>query len=161
MSKLSLNGTIGSDPRQSQRLLVEILEQILLLLHPIMPFVTEEIWHVLGTLRTGPRKSVMLESYPRLETGWIDEQTENQMAFLTNTIRAIRNLRAEVNCPPSREVKVVFHEPNHDLLFLREREPYLRALARIGSVEYLTSERPKARRRRLWALSRSISLLVI
>ena len=70
MSKLSLNGTIGSDPRRSQRLLVEILEQILLLLHPIMPFVTEEIWQVLeGPQRTGPRKSVMLESYPRLETG--------------------------------------------------------------------------------------------
>ena len=145
MSKLSLNGTIGSDPRQSQRLLVEILEQILLLLHPIMPFVTEEIWHVLeGPQRTGPRKSVMLESYPRLETVWIDEQTENKMEFLMNTIRAIRNLRAEVNCPPGKEVKVVFHEPNHDLSILRGQEPYLRALARVGSVEYLTSgERPK------------------
>ena len=49
-----------------------------------------------------------------------------------------------MNCPPSKEVKVVFHEPNHNLSFLRGQEPYLRALARVGSVEYLTSgERPK------------------
>ena len=145
MSKLSLNGTIGADPGQSQRLLVEILEQILLLLHPIMPFVTEEIWQVLrGPQRAGPRKSVMVESYPRFEAGWIDEETENKMEFLMNTIRAIRNMRTEVNCPPSKEVKVIFYGPNHDLSFLRAQEPYLRALARVGSVESLTSgERPK------------------
>jgi valyl-tRNA synthetase len=145
MSKLSLNGTIGSDPGKSQRLLVEILEQILLLLHPIMPFVTEEIWQVLeGPQRPGPRKSVMLESYPRLETGWIDEEIEKKMEFLINTIRAIRNLRTEVNCPPSKQVKVIFHGPNHDLSFLRGQEPYLRTLARVGSVENLPSgEQPK------------------
>src|SRR5262245_22498222 len=145
MSKLSLNGTIGSDPGQSQRLLVEILEQILLLLHPIMPFVTEEIWQVLeGPQRADPGKSVMLESYPRIETGWIDKEIENKMEFLMNTIRAIRNLRTEVNCSPSKEVKVIFYGPNHDLSFLRAQEPYLRALARVGSVESLTSgERPK------------------
>jgi valyl-tRNA synthetase len=66
------------------------------------------------------------------------------MEFLMNTIRAIRNLRTEVNCSPSKEVKVIFHGPNHDLSFLRGQEPYLRALARVGSVEHLISgERPK------------------
>ena len=61
-----------------------------------------------------------------------------------NIIRAIRNLRAEMNCPPVRRSRLSSMSPNHDLLFLREQEPYLRALARIGSVEYLTSgERPK------------------
>jgi valyl-tRNA synthetase len=116
-----------------------------LLLHPIMPFVTEEIWQVLeGPRRTGPGKSVMLESYPRLETGWIDEEIEKKMEFLMNIIRAIRNLRTEVNCPPGKEVKVIFHGPDHDLSFLRGQAPYLRTLARVGSVEYLTSrERPK------------------
>jgi valyl-tRNA synthetase len=65
------------------------------------------------------------------------------MEFLMNTIRAIRNLRTEVNCPPSKEVKIIFHGPNHDLSFLRAQEPYLRVLARVGSVENLTSgERP-------------------
>src|SRR5262247_1250770 len=139
MSKLSLNGTLGSDPGQSQRLLVEVLEQILLLLHPIMPFVTEEIWQVLGE----QRKSIMLEPYPRAEATWVDEDVASQMDFLMGTIRAIRNLRTEMNCPPGKEVKVVFHGPAEDLSFLRAQEPYLRSLARVGATDYVTSgERP-------------------
>jgi valyl-tRNA synthetase len=145
MSKLSLNRTMGADPKQSQRLLVEILEQILLLLHPIMPFITEEIWQVLaGPESKKPRGSLMLESYPGIQPGWIEAETEKAMEFLMNAVRATRNLRTEMNCPPGKEVKVVFHGPAQELSFLRAQEPYLRLLARIGSVEYLTSgERPK------------------
>ena len=59
-------------------------------------------------------------------------------------IRGVRNLRTEMSCPPGKEVKVIFHGPERDLSFLRDQESYLRSLARVGSVEYLTSgERPK------------------
>jgi valyl-tRNA synthetase len=59
-------------------------------------------------------------------------------------VRGVRNLRAEMNCPPGKEVKVIFHGPQRDLALLRAHEAYLRSLARIGAVEYLTSgERPK------------------
>jgi len=140
MSKLSLNGTLGDEPKKSRQFLVELLEQILLLLHPLMPFVTEEIWQVLGE----QRKSIMLEPYPRAEATWVDEDVASQMDFLMGTIRAIRNLRTEMNCPPGKEVKVVFHGPAEDLSFLRAQEPYLRSLARVGATDYVTSgERPK------------------
>jgi valyl-tRNA synthetase len=140
MSKLSLNGTVGSDPKEGRRLLLELLEQILSLLHPIMPFVTEEIWQVLG--RNQP--SLMLQPYPRSDAGWIDEGTEKEMEFLMGVVRGVRNLRAEMNCPPGKEVKVIFHGPKQDLAFLRAQESYLRSLARVGFVEYLTlGERPK------------------
>jgi valyl-tRNA synthetase len=145
MSKLSLNRTGGADPKQSQRLLVELLEQILLLLHPIMPFITEEIWQVLeGAESKKPRGSLMLEPYPAIQPSWIEAETEKAMEFLMNAVRATRNLRTEMNLPPGKEVKVVFHGPVQELSFLREQEPYLRLLARIGSIEYLTvGERPK------------------
>ena len=140
MSKLSLNGTLGDEPKKSRQFLVELLEQILLLLHPLMPFVTEEIWQVLGE----QRKSIMLEPYPRAEATWVDEDVASQMDFLMGTIRAIRNLRTEMNCPPGKEVKVVFHGPAEDLSFLRAQEPYLRSLARVGATDYVTSgDRPK------------------
>ena len=140
MSKLSLNGTLGEDPQKSRRLLVEVLEQILLLLHPIMPFVTEEIWQVLGD----NRNSIMRQSYPRGDAGWIDATVESRMDFLMNAIRAMRNLRTEMNCPPGKEITVIFHGPDEDLVFLRAQEPYLRSLARVGSAQYLTfGERPK------------------
>jgi len=140
MSKLSLNGTLGDEPKKSRQFLVELLEQILLLLHPLMPFVTEEIWQVLGE----QRKSIMLEPYPRAEATWVDEDVASQMDFLMGTIRAIRNLRTEMNCPPGKEVKVVFHGPAEDLSFLRAQEPYLRSLARVGATDYVISgDRPK------------------
>ena len=140
MSKLSLNGTLGGSPDESRRLLLELLEGILSLLHPIMPFVTEEIWQVLHK----NAQSLMLQPYPRSDAAWIDEETEKEMEFLMRVVRGVRNLRTEMNCPPGKEVKVIFHGPERDLGFLRTQEPYLRLLARIGSVEYLTSgERPK------------------
>ncbi|HSF57657.1 MAG TPA: class I tRNA ligase family protein, partial [Candidatus Binatia bacterium] len=139
MSKLSLNGTMPGDPRESRRLLLELLEQILSLLHPIMPFVTEEIWQQVPGKN---ERSLMLQTYPRSEPAWIDKGIEKEMEFLMEVVRAVRNLRAEMNCPPGKEVKVIFH--GAELGLLRAQEAYLRSLARIGAIEYLTSgERPK------------------
>jgi valyl-tRNA synthetase len=143
MSTLSLNGKIGAEAELSRRLLLEILQQILSLLHPIMPFVTEEIWHALNGSEK-PRGSLMLERYPPVQPGWIEPSTEREMEFLMNTVRAIRNLRTEMDCPPARQVKVFFHGSAQALSFLQEQEAYLRLLARAGSAEYQTSgERPK------------------
>ena len=140
MSKLSLNNAPGNDARKGRQILLELLERILLLLHPLMPFVTEEIWQVLGTNRA----TIIIEPYPRAEAAWTDEESERKMKFLMDVIRAVRNLRTEMNCPPGKEVKVVFHGPDEDLSFLKREEPYLRTLARVGAVEYLASgDRPK------------------
>jgi valyl-tRNA synthetase len=140
MSKLSLSGKLGDDPKKSKQLLLQVLKQLLLLLHPVMPFVTEEIWQVLAK----NQRSLMLQPYPRSNASWLDEETENQMEFLMGVIRGVRNLRTEMSCPPGKEVTVIFHGPERDLSFLRDQESYLRSLARVGSVEYLTSgERPK------------------
>jgi valyl-tRNA synthetase len=151
MSKLSLNGTVGSDSRRSRRLLAEILEQILLLLHPITPFVTEEIWqHVrqdddAAFIKAADSSvTLMTQRYPQFIAGWVDAATEQKMDFLMGVIRAIRNLRAEMNCPPGKNVTVMLYGPDAELSLLREQEPYLRALGRVGSVDYPAgSERPK------------------
>jgi len=66
------------------------------------------------------------------------------MTFLTGVIRAIRNLRTEMNCPPGKEVRVVFCGADGDLAFLREQEAYLRSLARVGASEFRQAgDRPK------------------
>ncbi len=134
MSKLSLSRTAGGDRRQTQILLRELLEQILLLLHPVMPFVTEEIWQTFGERRP----SIMIQPYPAAPTSWIDPETDRRMDYLMGVVRAVRNLRAEMNCPPGKEVKVIFCGQEIDLAFLRQQQPYLRALARVGSAEFLS-----------------------
>ena len=132
MSKLALNSDDAQVASRSRKLLRELLDQILLLLHPITPFVTEEIWQVWSE----PRPSIMVQPYPQARSDWRDEATETRMNFLMDVIRAIRNLRTEINCPPGREVRVIFcgSEPDRD--FLREQEPYLRALARLAGAEF-------------------------
>lgn len=140
MSKLSLNGTLGDDPVKTQRVLKALLEQILLLLHPLMPFVTEEIWQ---RLRKRDR-SIMIEPYPRSDPSWLDGEAEMGIGFVTEVIRAIRNLRTEIHSPPGKEVRVLFFGTEENLAFLRSNEPYLRFLARAGPLEYCTDgERPK------------------
>ena len=153
MSKLSLNGSLGDDPRKTQRVLSVVLENILLLLHPLMPFVTEEIWQVLSEEREGekivPAKrekswSIMVQAYPRAEADWIQSEAERKMGFFIEVTRAIRNLRSEMNCSPSKEVKVMLFGPESSLEFLRSHEAYLCALARAATVVYLAKgERPK------------------
>jgi valyl-tRNA synthetase len=140
MSKLALNGTVGDNPEETRRILRELLEQILLLLHPIMPFVTEEIWQGLGS----ERASIMIQKFPAPEPQWIDAAGEKQIEFLMAAVRAVRNLRTELNCPPGKRVKVVLYGQLADLQFCREHEAYLRALARVAAVDYLSSgDRPK------------------
>ncbi len=152
MSKLSLNGTLRTDnPVKTQRVLFTVLKQVLLLLHPLMPFVTEEIWRTItsegqnGFSATSERESsIMLQPYPKVDEKWIQPEAEEKVGFLTEVIRAVRNLRTEMNCPPSRKIEVVLFAPENDIAFLKSQEPYLRALARLASVKYISQgERPK------------------
>jgi len=146
MSKLSLNGGDAGERRKTERVLATVLENILRLLHPITPFVTEEIWHALkeklGEKHDGA--TVMLEPYPRANDSDVKPEIEERVGYLMEITRAVRNLRAEMNCPPSKEVKVVLFGKDEMLSTLRVQERYLRALARVGSVEYRNEgERPK------------------
>jgi valyl-tRNA synthetase len=140
MSKLALNSADANVAARSRKLLRELLDQILLLLHPVMPFVTEEIWQVLSA----NRESIMVQPYPVAQAVWVDAETEKNMTFLMDVIRAIRNLRTEMNCPPGKEVRVVFCGADADLAFLCEQEAYLRSLARVGASEFhQAGDRPK------------------
>jgi valyl-tRNA synthetase len=136
MSKLALNGSDAIQAAQSRKLLRDLLEQILLLLHPIMPFVTEEIWQALGE----SRPSIMVQPYPRVDPAWADDAVEKQMEFLMGVVRAIRNLRSEMNCPPGKQVKTIFRGSEQELALLRAQEPYLRSLARVVSAEYSSGD---------------------
>ena len=140
MSKLALNSADAAEAAKSRRLIGELLDQILLLLHPVMPFVTEEIWQVMGA----DRASIMVQPYPIAPAGWIDDAVEQQMNFLMDVIRAVRNLRTELNCPPGKAVKVIFCGEESELTFLRAQQPYLKSLARVGVAEFLAiGNRPK------------------
>ncbi len=146
MSKLALNGGDQNERAKTERVLAAVLENILFLLHPIMPFATEEIWHALNEKlgREDSKATIMLQPYPRATDGDIRGGIEDRVGYLMEITRAVRNLRAEMNCPPSKEVNAIVFGSDGNLSLLRDQERYLKSLARVGSVEYRTEgERPK------------------
>ena len=84
----------------TKSILVFVLDQFLRLLHPIMPFVTEEIWQQIG----GQDKSIVVADYPRVNEAYQDSQVEAQMSQLMELIRAVRTIRNEMNTPLSKPV---------------------------------------------------------
>jgi len=121
------------------RNLFSIFEAALRLLHPFMPFITEELWHQLPQ-RAGA-KSIALERFPGERADWIDESAESQMALLQEIIVAARNIRAEMKLDPRRKVAAEFAAPDINVreLVRQNLDPVLR-LATLSALHF-SSER--------------------
>jgi len=114
--------------------LVNLFDGALRLLHPVMPFITEEIWHAMYAGKP-PLKSIALAVYPQADDAQIDLAAETQMAVLQDLIASVRNLRAELKVEPKVKVpiEVFAHEPEIRRLI----EENQGAVERLGSVESL------------------------
>nr|BAL58787.1 valyl-tRNA synthetase [Candidatus Acetothermum autotrophicum] len=133
----------GSDPAakaQAQRVLLTVLTDIIKLLHPFIPFITEEIWQRLPQ-RESP--SVMIAPYPQAHPEWIDEHAEQTMQKLQALITAIRTIRSEMNVPPQKRAKVFIkaEDPSVQRL-VHEYMIFFQELAQASEV-VVGSERPK------------------
>jgi valyl-tRNA synthetase len=133
------NGTDG-EKRATRRTLLRVLETILRLAHPIMPFITEEIWHTIGPMsgRTGP--SIMLEVYPKTQPSKIDEASEAWVLLLKQAVDACRSLRGEMAISPAARVPLI---AAGDAEKLTKYAPYLKALAKLEDVA-IVADLPEA-----------------
>ncbi len=110
IAKPALRGDDRATKRQTQQVLWTVLEGTLRLLHPFMPFITEEIWQRLpkGNWEIGKlgNESLMVQSYPSINSSLIDENAEAQMNLFIDTVRAVRNLRAEAGVQTGQPVNI-------------------------------------------------------
>jgi valyl-tRNA synthetase len=115
--------------------LVNLFEASLRLLHPVMPFITEEIWHAIYDGKP-PLKSIALAAYPAADEKQVDLGAETEMAILQDLIVSVRNLRAELKVEPKVKVpiEVFAHEP--EIRAMLERN--LTAIERLAGVEKVT-----------------------
>ena len=121
MSKETLYGDNPEAKRMNQAVLVYVLDNIVRLLHPIMPFVTEEIFSKLPTT-TG---SIVVASYPEVNE-FSDESAAEGMEVLKEVIRAVRNIRAEVNTPLSKAVTLLIQANDEKVqAFLTANQNYI------------------------------------
>ena len=115
----------------AQYILSYVLSHTLELLHPFMPFITEEIWQALP--HTG--SSIMTAAWPQYRPEWTDQAAEQQMTTIMECIKAIRNMRAEVNVPPGRKSEVVLEVATADVAaVIRQYEQYFKSLAAAETV---------------------------
>ena len=132
-----------ADQRTARAVLAKVLGELLVMLHPLMPHLSEELWHGL----TGQPESsfLALQSWPALDQAALDDQLEAQFAELIEAIRVVRNLRALAGLKPSQSAPVSFVTGRAELAaLLQEASPDIMALTRAESVAVLSPEQAEA-----------------
>ena len=133
VSKIPLRDPDTAVSKRSAAVLIHTLDSLLRLLHPFIPFITEEISSKLRP-NSGP---IIIDQYPVLDKSLIDEHAEGDMQFLMSIIASIRNLRAEMNVSPGKALPVVLGCSSIEQLDLvRLNLPMLLSLARISELDF-------------------------
>lgn len=135
LTKVQLKGDEAMQ-RGTRHTLVTVLETILRLAHPIIPFITEELWQKVsvtaGVRAADEETSVMIQSYPEVRPELEDAEALDRMALVQSMVDSVRNLRSEMKLAPSTRVPLVVSGPAD---VCAEAAPYLQALARLEAVE--------------------------
>ena len=127
--------------RGTRRTLVRVLEVILRLAHPMMPYITEEIWQRVSPLAgtfMGEGASLMLQAWPEADESKIDEQATRDIEWLKGVIIAVRNIRAEMNIAPGKPLDALLTKGQpEDAKRLESNRHFLSKLAKLESVTWL------------------------
>ncbi|MCH7817752.1 MAG: class I tRNA ligase family protein, partial [Proteobacteria bacterium] len=127
--------------RATRWTLLIILEKSLRLLHPFMPFITEEIWQKIAPLLQISGDSIMLQSFPTYDEKNIDKQAEEDIEWIKGVIIAIRNIRGEMDISPAKSITAFLRKGSElDKTRLKNYRPYLQKLAKLNSIEWLDAD---------------------
>ncbi|HJT26824.1 MAG TPA: valine--tRNA ligase [Pyrinomonadaceae bacterium] len=160
LAKADVTAEQASDARTEARTrLLTVLEQALRLLHPFMPYITEELWQRLPgdkrlhTAYQGAEPTVMLTAYPEGATNLIDEAAESEMQAIIELISRVRNIRSEMNIKPGERIPIVVFAPDENLrkVFSAAREQISRLVRASGVSVTEQLEAPKASARAVLA----------
>jgi valyl-tRNA synthetase len=140
LSKPVLNDSQASAAQKkgTRRTLIRVLEASLRLMHPMMPFITEEIWQRVKTLSGANGDSIMLARYPESNAARIDTLAEADIAWLQQIILGIRNIRGEMNIAPGKPLPVLLRNgSDNDRTRLTNNQLFLMKLANVSHIEWL------------------------
>ncbi|MBJ7380246.1 MAG: valine--tRNA ligase [Polynucleobacter sp.] len=142
LAKVQLQTGTPAQQRATRRTLLRVLETILRLAHPIIPFITEELWQVVAPksgkdISREPKQSISLQAYPLAQASKIDLQSEAWVGQMKAIIDSCRNLRGEMQISPAQKVPLWI---SGDKPFLEAAAPYISALAKLSEVKLFPNE---------------------
>jgi valyl-tRNA synthetase len=140
VAKVQIQQGSEAQQRATRRTLLRVLETVLRLAHPLIPFITEELWQTVAPM-TGRKldaagDSIMRQEYPVMTPEKIDERAEAWMAQLKSLTDACRNLRGEMQLSPAQRIPLLMEAAvAGDMAQLQSFAPYLQALAKLADVQ--------------------------
>lgn len=135
MAKLPLYGEDEAAKKTTRSILAYVLDNTMRLLHPFMPFITEEIWQNLPH----EGESITVAAWPEVDSSLTDDAAAEEMKLLVDIIRAVRNIRAEVNTPMSKQIKLMLKAKDEETLaVLQKNAAYIERFCNPESLELST-----------------------
>ncbi|GLI82756.1 valine--tRNA ligase [Rossellomorea marisflavi] len=135
MAKLPLYGEDEAAKKTTRSILAYVLDNTMRLLHPFMPFITEEIWQNLPH----EGESITVAAWPEVDSALTDDAAAEEMKLLVDIIRAVRNIRAEVNTPMSKQIKLMLKAKDEETLaVLKKNAAYIERFCNPESLELST-----------------------
>jgi len=138
---LQSDASSAAQKRGARRTLLEVLEAYLRLLHPLMPFITEEIWQTVAPLAGKPGPTIMLQPYPVRSAFAADEEAEQAITPIKATILGVRQIRGQLDVARSRQIPLFIKAPSPDSWRLIEHNSALiRFLANVSDIQPVADE---------------------
>ena len=134
IAKAQLQNGNEAQQRATRRTLISVLEMILRMSHPVMPFITEEIWQTIAPMAKKEGASIMMQPYPTFQQSKVDEAAISWMEVLKKMVIQCRSLRGEMNVSPAEKIPLAI---SGDKDILTEYEIYLKGLAKVNEIEYM------------------------
>ena len=140
LAKPVMNGGSEAELRGTRHTLVTVLEALLRLAHPIIPFITETIWQRVKQLKGIDADTIMLQAMPEYDANLADVAALADLEWIKQAIVAVRNIRAEMNIAPSKMLEVLLRDAS-DVAQRRisDNENFIKALARLESITILAA----------------------
>ena len=130
--------TPDNEQRGTRRTLVRVLETILRLNHPIIPFITEECWQHVAPLAGKSGDSIMLQPYPISDSDKIDTQAETDLEWVKTFVSGVRRIRSEMDIPPGKPLALLLQNATeNDKTLYNDNQAFIEALAKLESSTWL------------------------